>query len=49
MKDYIDMWQQFDDNTLLNNDESTLNDFLVKKGLKNADREAYLKGNQNQT
>ena len=43
MKDYIDMWQQFDDNTLLNNDESTLNDFLVKKGLKNADREAYLK------
>src|SRR5690606_29795365 len=43
MKDNFDMWQQFDDNTLLNNDESTLNDFLVSKGLKNADREAYLK------
>ena len=43
MKDYVDWWQQFDDNTLLNNDENALNDFLVQKGLKSADRELYLK------
>ncbi|MFN8296742.1 MAG: hypothetical protein U0T69_11135 [Chitinophagales bacterium] len=39
----IDMWQQFDDETLLNNNETELNDFLVNKGLKNQERETYLK------
>lgn len=44
MKDNIDMWQQLDDNTLINADETTINDFLVNSGLKSADRELYLKG-----
>ena len=43
MKNNLDYWQQFDDEALLGNDENTLNDFLVSNGLKNQDRELYLK------